>query len=311
MQTFADKFVPRRISQSSNDPHISLIGPRAEYNTDTRQRQQAIEHIRHFRLWNYIAIDANSEKASESTPNVAVMKSSARPSRQRQRYLKQFYPGLIRNDLDDADPVPDSHPLVELLKRVNDKDWWDVFCYETLMFYQLTGSFYWWVIPNQMGLPSELWVIPPHWIYPEYSRSGELLKWWVEPDGNQRAKFELPPEEVIYAHKKNPYSKIQPFSPGRAAAEWLINNELIEKARNTTYKQGNFQNVLLKMDKETFPDAPEAELLWRIENKFMQRYNGVSQMSRPIVMPPGMEAVPFGVEPNKMLLPEVSDQIRD
>src|SRR5690606_40207946 len=179
------------------------------------------------------------------------------------------------------------------------------------MFYQLTGSFYWWVIPNQMGLPSELWVIPPHWIYPEYSRSGELLKWWVEPDGNQRAKFELPPEEVIYAHKKNPYSKIQPFSPGRAAAEWLINNELIEKARNTTYKQGNFQNVLLKMDKETFPDAPEAELLWRIENKFMQRYNGVSQMSRPIVMPPGMEAVPFGVEPNKMLLPEVSDQIRD
>lgn len=311
MQTFADTFTPRRVSQRA-DPAISLIGPRPESNFDTRQQAQAADQVKRFRLWNYIAIDANAEKASEAIPNVArVSRTAPRPSRQRQRFLRQFYPGILKQDLDDADPVPDNHPLVGLINHINSEDWWATFCYETLVFYQLTGAFYWWVIPNAFGLPAELWVIPTHWIRPEYSRGGELLKWIVTPNGDRRQEFDLPPDEVICGAKKSPHSKLSPLSPVDVGAEWIINSELIEKARHSTYKLGNFQNILLQMDGEIHKEPPEEEFLRRIENKFMARYAGVQNMNRPIVMPPGMEAVPFGVKPNEMILTEVSDQIRD
>lgn len=324
VSTFTDTFRPTQQAATAgfSGPVGQVMTPRGQ-SFDTRHMTTATEQVKHFRLWNYVAVDRNATKASEYVPNVSVLRrrpSGAQRSltKAQRQHIREYYGDMLRNNVDDLEPAPDDHPLVELLRAPNPVDWWSTFAYETYMMVGLTGAFTWWVIPNRIktpsspqGLPAEMWNIPTNWAKPIYDeRTGELKKWEIVPNGDRRRAVELPPEEVVQCKKPHPTDKTRPFSPLEAGAEWTLNSEAIEKARHLTYKHGNLQTLLLELDPQHY-NKPEPETLEEVGNKFMARYGGADKVTKPITMPPGITPHPFSIEPNKMILNEVSEQIRD
>jgi hypothetical protein len=324
LATFADRFRP--IAARTQDFGGPLAGAMAGlvaggssmFSTSEMNRSEV--QVRHYRLWSYIAVLRNSMTAARDMPQVGVltrgesarvMSMSRSPVDQRQQsFLRQFYQGVLQSQLSDNEnlsPVVDGHPLKLLLQNVNESDWWVSFAFETFMFWQLTGCFYWWVLDNGFGVPGEMWVIPPQWMTAEYSRSGELIKWVVRSSNGK--KLDLPPEEVIYTATKNPRDKVMPLSPLDAGSEWVLNGESVEQVRQQLLNQGIWPSLLVHMGDEW--DDPSEELIRAVGDKFMSRVGGAGRAGQPLIIPPHMQAQPWTLKQNELGLQADSEQLRD
>ena len=272
------------------------------------------EMVRHYRLWNYVAISRICYKIAEAFPNVSRVTDYIEDERQRltmkeRRHIRQRY-GSIMQSHEELEPVDERHPLLRLLHDVNPEDWWGTFIYETVMFWQLTGQFYWWVIDNNAGLPSEMWVIPTQWVEAKYDKQGELIGYEVTPDGDARRKSLIPPDQIITGKHKSPEGKGQAHSPTQAGSEWIDNSESIEAARWQTFQNGPLPSVSIELDPEQYA-KPDPDVLRAVKDRFVARYGGTARAGEPMIAPPGMKVAPFSMKPAEMDFPSTIDQVRD
>jgi HK97 family phage portal protein len=273
-----------------------------------------VEMVRHFRLWNYVAISRICYKIAEAFPNVSRLTDYVDDERQRltmtqRQHIRQRY-GSIMQSHEELEPVDERHPLLRLLHTVNPEDWWGTFIYETVMFWQLTGQFYWWVIPNNAGLPGELWVLPTQWVQAKYDREGELIGYEVTPDGDARRKSLIPADQIITGKHKSPEGKNQAHSPTAAGSEWIDNSESIEAARWQTFQNGPLPSVSIELDPEHYA-KPDPDVLRAVKDRFIARYGGTARAGEPMIAPPGMKVSPFSMKPSEMDFPDTIDQVRD
>lgn len=281
--SFADTFQPRRQSTVGSPSPLPLglgSGATSDLARDLRLTR---EQARHCRLWNFIAIDANAQKAAEDTPHVGYLVDGERV----------------------ADP---GHPLARLFAYCNEVDFWQGLAYEIFLQFGLFRRVVLWAVPDGLGLPAELWVIPTPWAEAKTDRDGVARRWTITPGGG--VPFDVGADEIVCIQGKHPTSKSVPLSPTEAGAEWILSSEIIERARHQTYEHGPLQSMLIEIDKEVHHSVTP-ELLDAIGEKFMARYRGFAQAGRPIVQPPGVKAVPWSVKPNEMLTGEQADQLRD
>ena len=272
------------------------------------------ELVKHYRLWNYVAISRICFKVAEQFPYVSrvIDAEAGQPSEltmNQRRHIRQSC-GSIMQTHQDLEPVHESHPLLRLLHEVNPEDWWGTFVYETVMFWQLTGQFYWWVIDNRAGLPSEMWVLPTQWVEQKWSREGELIGYEVTPDGDVRRRALIPPEQIISGKHKSPLGKSQAQSPTAAGSEWIDNAESVEKARWMTFQNGPLPSVSIELDPEQYA-KPDPEVLRAVKDRFVARYGGTARAGEPIIAPPGMTVKPFSMKPAEMDFPDTMEQVRD
>ena len=272
------------------------------------------EMVQHYRLWNYVAISRICYKIAETFPNVSMITDEVDDERQRltmteRQHIRQRYGSIMQNH-EELEPVASGHPLLRLLHTVNPEDWWGTFIYETVMFWQLTGQFYWWVIDNNAGLPSELWVIPTQWVSPSYDKDGALLGYEVTPDGDARRKSLIPADQIITGKHKSPMGKDQAHSPTAAGSEWIDNSESIEAARWQTFQNGPLPSVSIELDPEQYA-KPDPDVLRAVKDRFIARYGGTARAGEPMIAPPGMKVTPFSMKPSEMDFPDTIDQVRD
>lgn len=322
IKTYTDSFATQPIQQATTG-HERRVGPlvvpiNTGFDTAHGSATKHGEELEHFRLWNYVAITRKASKASQQFPNVSRVTNQTKAvtmrgiSKKQRLHLRESYSRINLNASEDLEPVDPSHPLMNLLNTVNPTDWWGSFAYETFLYWDLTGAFYWWAIPgDRTGQPSELWVIPTHWVEPVYTKSGIKKYYSVIPDGDKRREKKIPPNEVIKGMHKNPKSKIEPLSPTRAGSEWIDNAEAVERARWQTFMNGPLPSVILNFDPEHYPKAPTREALTEIGDKFTARYSGVERAGRPVIPPPGVKVEPWGHAPKEMDFANTSDQVRD
>jgi SPP1 gp7 family putative phage head morphogenesis protein len=334
LTTYADTFTPRagafsRVSQAVTP--VTAFTPRGA-DFDTSSARLVEDQVKRFKHWVYVAVDANSTKAAEQLPNVGILRRPGAPRKsQRQtlgwgafstaqrQHLKTSYPRVaqaMQYGGAELEPAPPNHPLAMLIQAVNPYgDWWQTFAYETYMFLQLTGKFVWWLIPSGLrsefgSIPAEMMCVPPQWAKAKYSKAGDLEKWEIKPNGDERSKFDVPPDQIIDGHRKSPLSKIDPWSALTAGAEWVKNADIIEKARHLVYKHGNLQTVLLELDPEYYERVSDS-LLEKTRDQFAQRFGGLDMAYRPIVQPPGVKVNPISLKPSEMLTDEASNHMRD
>jgi HK97 family phage portal protein len=272
------------------------------------------EMVRHFRLWNYVAISRICYKIAEAFPNVSRVTDYVDDERQRltmaqRRHIRQRY-GSVMQSHEELEPVDEQHPLLRLLHTVNPEDWWGTFIYETVMFWQLTGQFYWWVIDNNAGMPGELWVLPTQWVQPKYDKAGDLIGYEVTPDGDARRKSLIPADQIITGKHKSPEGKGQAHSPTQAGSEWIDNSESIEAARWQTFQNGPLPSVSIELDPEQYA-KPDPDVLRAVKDRFVARYGGTARAGEPMIAPPGMKVAPFSMKPSEMDFPDTIDQVRD
>ena len=290
---------------SSGYSAFSLVGG-TDMSTDD-------ELVRHFRLWNYVAISRICYKIAESYPNVSrtieTREATQRLTVSQRQHIRKRY-GFVMQSHEDLEPVDDGHPLVRMLHSVNPEDWWGTFIYETVMFWQLTGEFYWWIIPNQTGLPAEMWVLPTQWVETKYNKDGEIAGYEVTPDGDARRKNLIPPEQIITGKHKSPISKNKAHSPTAAGSEWIDNAESVESARWNTFQNGPLPSVSIELDPEQYA-KPDPDVLRAVKDRFVARYGGTARAGEPMIAPPGMKVTPFSMKPSEMDFPDTIDQVRD
>jgi len=289
------------------------IGPFTSAWTDRR-----VEQSRHFKHWVYIAISRICDKIASQAPNVGSLttvgpdSSKTNKSYHRRLYLNSVVRHKALTPLSshqDLEPVSPEHPLARLLSDPNDPDtsfdlWW-----ETLLFLLLEGNAYWYVPKNRLGLPTAIWVIPSHWVWPILGTDKLVEAYDLRPtDGNYLRKT-LPAEDVIHFRRKGPISKIDGYSALTAGSQWLDVQESIDTSRWHTFKNGAFPTVALEFDKD-FVD-PSAEELDRIQSKFLARYAGETKAGMPILLPPGVKLHNLRVTPREFDYSASAEQIRN
>jgi HK97 family phage portal protein len=111
------------------------------------------------------------------------------------------------------------HPLLSLLRQVNPAhnahDLWEI----TTLYQEVTGSAYWLIDRDALGVPEAIWPLPAHNVTPHRARdSASLVDAYVYRAGSAEDSFK--PEEVIhfrYPDPRDPYRA--GLSPLRAAFE--------------------------------------------------------------------------------------------
>lgn len=319
MQTFADTFRPQQQALSRDqfagtvDPLVIGVGA----NHDGRRMQRAAEQVQQHRLWNYVAVDRIASKMAQMGPLVGRVRGGrgaavSGVSRAQRQHIGRHYSFAYAKPDDRIELLPDTHPLPYLLQHVNHRDWWGSFFYELVMFLEHTGEAYIWAIPDKSdGLPAELWVIPTHWVQPQYDiRQKRLTHYKVTPDGDTARSRPIPADEVIAITYKSPLSKTQGWSPNRAGAEWINNSEQIERSRTASFAEGPTPGVLLELDPEQYRD-PSSELLDSIRERFTRKYGGTRHARGVMVPPPGIKATPWSRSPEEMDYTDSAGDVRD
>lgn len=271
--------------------------------------QDRIEQVLHYKAWVHIAVRAICEEMAGQIPRVGFVRSKQPESK------GASSPLLVRKSLgaiqehEEVTPAPQHHPLCRLLARPNA---WDTagfadLIYELNLFLELTGNAYLWVVPNGLGLPQELWVMPSHWVWPRLGAEG-ISHYEVRPFvGPGTLKF--PPGEIIHFKSKSPIHKLDGYSAQTAGAEWIDAAESVNRTRFFQFKNFAAPFGAIELD-EKYGD-PDDAALERIYAKFFARLQGESSYGKPIILPPGAKFNPLQIAPAEMAYVQSADQLRD
>jgi len=273
-----------------------------------------LEQVRHYRGWSYIAIKAIAEEVACHPPRVAVVRGREEAMSKGMKVLsgRERRKAIAHTQAhEELEPVDSHHPLCELLRNPNEPDVAFDFWFETMMFLELTGNAYWWVVNNKLGVPAELWVLPSHWVWP-MSGNGKLIEYYqVRPYGSPGAArmINFPADEIISFKYKNPLSKIDGHAPMAAAAEWIDAAESIDATRWYSFKNGIWPGFVMQLDKD-MEDPPQSY----IDNLYARldaRARGENKYDRPLVLPPGVSANNVTRSPREMDFQSSGDQLKD
>lgn len=268
-----------------------------------------VEQVAHYRHWTYRAVDSICKEIAGLTPRVALVDAQADPYQRQFNATSKRYQKSLQAiaDHEEITDVGNNHPLVRLLQCPNE---WDVACdlwYKLIMFLELTGNGYLWLVPNGFGLPAEIWVIPSHWVWNRMGPGG--VKWYEVRPFLGPGFFKFPPEEIIHVKYPSPIHPIDGWSPQQAGSEWIDAAESVDRSRFFQFRNGCFPIGNLELGAE-YNDPDDADLE-RIYAKFFSRIQGEQNYGRPIITPPGAKYVPLTINPAEMAYVESADQLRD
>ncbi len=265
--------------------------------TDSR-----IEQVRHFKSWVFVAISRIADAFAKSTPNVSILRSAHDlTEKQRRRILSPHARSKALTPMqehDELEPVGRDHPLQRLMHDPNVEDtafdlWW-----ETMLYFHLTGSAYWWTPPNRANLPLAIYVLPSHWVWPVADTNGRINGYQLRPvEGFWQGEV-IPKEDVIHFKKKSPISKWDGYSPMTAGNMWIDCSEAMDRARYNSFRNGIIPGMIFHFD-GTRAD-PQEEELKRIRSKLQEVYAGEQRTNMPLLLPPGMDAKPLGMVVKEM-----------
>lgn len=239
---------------------------------------------------------------------------------------------------EELEPLENWHPLRRLLDNPNSVDTMFDLLYESQLFQELCGVSYTWVVPNEYGVPCELWVIPSHWVWPktgggrdvpevsyydanakddsEYLhplRGSERLisHYEVRPWGGMgpAGALYLPADQVIMERWKNPMDKVNGYSTLTAIAQWIDLEESISKSRWAQMINQARPELWIELG-EGYED-PDSDRLERMYAQLGTRIQGEFNVGRPFVTPPGAKVTPLSFNPTEMAYFQSEEQVRD
>ena len=116
----------------------------------------------------------------------------------------------------EFEEVTDDHPLLRLLAVSNPYHNGHDLSVLRVVWQELTGNAYLHVVTGQMGVPSELWAMPPQWV--EIIRDTERFIAGYRYGASSESRITLAPEEVIHFRRPNPRDLW--YGMGKLEAAW-------------------------------------------------------------------------------------------
>jgi len=177
------------------------------------------------------------------------------------------------------------HPFLDLMQSVNPFSNLSDLMELTTLFMDLTGSAYWYLIKNNLAVPSQIWIIPANYVTPIPGKTlDEFITGYKFVRG--RTEIILPIEDVLQFSYPNPKNQLIGFSPVEGVADAIYNNSKMNE-----YEQALFENKARTGGVfETDMAVPQAAVD-RVKEQFKQDYTTMRQAGKSPVLPPGMKWV--------------------
>lgn len=215
------------------------------------------------------------------------------------------------------------HELVQLLENPNPEDTWQDFIYEIALQLNLTGNCLIWMVPNRLGLPAEMYVIPTALAYPvPYSQAWPRGAWRltplypygpfaVLPTPVATAGAVVPADDVLHLKNKHPLLRWDGYSALTAGSTQFDIMEQIDQSRWAAFDAGINPSIVFEIDQMKAGTNWTQESLDRFQKKVEQKYANAKNFGRAMVLAPGVSVNPYSTAPINMAYAEGWEQMRD
>ncbi len=216
----------------------------------------------------------------------------------------------VRTEDDDDDPVlPRAHPANQILVMPN-----PVFSFPAMMgltaaWLKTTGEAYFQVLHDSLGIPRELWPMPPDRVFPVPSTT-DVIGGYVAigPNG---VEIPLEAREVIRIWRPDPAQMYQAAGELATVAE----EHNMERFRvghvKSTFEHDATPRAVLEMDPEGVPPEPDEADAWREQWRELNHRRSGRGQGVPSILPPGFKLHEMGVNADGTSTAVLGDKARD
>jgi phage portal protein BeeE len=275
--------------------------------------QDRVEQVLHYKHFVNVAVDVRADFMAGLLPHVAYVRGTKKADQLRSLYGSYYSEKSLHaiRPHEEVEPVDDDHPLMQLIHRPNEVYSWQELSYTLDMFCDLCGVGYLWAVPNKLGLPCELWVIPSHWVWPRYGKNRLIDHYEIRPwVGTGQVIF--PADEVIqFKPRPSPVHLIDGSSVLQAISEEVDSFESVLRCLFMQFKNGIFPQGAIELDPERYTTDPDDDQIQRVQAQIETRLRAEGNSGRPIVLNPGMRLRPLSLAPREMAYPMTIDKLRD
>lgn len=267
--------------------------------------------VRHYKGWVYVAIRAIAEKISQLRPVVGIKRKITGKS----KFLTKSLRGRLKSttmiaEHEDIEPADEGHPLGLLLDDPNDPDTSADLWYRTLLFWELSGIAYWWLPRNNAGMPTEIWVLPSHWVTPIGGVDRLIGSYRITPYEGSYNTVEIDADDVISIKHPSPVSLVDGYASLDGGSAWVDQADSMDAAR--WFQMNNAHNAGMVLQLQGSMQAPSKEDLDAAYGMLAQRMQGPSKSRLPLILPPGWESGgKYGMGAEELDFTNSFDQIRD
>jgi len=231
----------------------------------------------------------NTRRASRREKAYLAGKGDARPSRYALRKAAEFG--------DDYQVVEDTHPLLELLSKVNPyQNGYDATVLR-ILHTELTGNAYLHpVIDKALGIPVELWPMLPQYveIIPGQKGSSQFIEGYRYGVKSEQAQT-FAPEEVIHFKRPNPANLY--YGVGKVEAAWgaVLANAAVHEMDLAFFENKGRPDWLLTIKSDASPDEVE-----RLEVQIDEKLRGKSRTGRFLTATADIDVKPLSFPPKDL-----------
>lgn len=279
------------------------------------QQAQSLEAVRHYRGWAYVAVRAIAEKIGQYQPTIArrVKRAPNEKSKHTKAWRERTKSMTTLQDDEELVPLESDHPLVQLLHDPNAPDVSFTLWYRTIMYWELTGKFLWWLPHNDAGMPVEIWCLPTHWCRPDPGmiEGGPLIQgYWVRPMEGAGMTSYIRIEDLIEVTQPSPVSMVDGYGPLQGGSAWLDTHEAMDASQ--WHQMRNLHNPGLVLSLRDGVGIPTDSDLERAYAMLAARLGGEGKNRAPLILPPGWtSAGRFGMTNEELDFVNSDDRVRD
>ena len=251
------------------------------------------DFIREFQGWVYIATKLNAVSVASVPLRLYVAKetkgrkfktiSTRAVDKKRLNYMESNA-GLSRyfRKSEEIEEVTD-HAFLDLLQSVNPYQNKRDLMEMTSLFLDLTGEAYWFLMPDNLAVPEQIYVIPSQFINPKFGSSiDNLIEGYVYKSGS--TEFVIKPEQIVYFNYPNPNNTFIGFSTIRGIAETIyIENEMDAFEAAVFENRARLGGVITQTEMINEQDKE------RLKRQFQDKHAGGRKAGKALWLPKGLK----------------------
>lgn len=260
--------------------------------------------IKYYTSWNYICINYNARQmarqklrlyVTKKTGSTAFKNTLTRKLKSTEMAWVKENSGLQRwvaKDIEIEEVL--EHPFLETMKSINplqnQADMWML----TETFMGLTGNCYWWMRPNNLGVPYQLWILESQRTWPVPGPDlDHYIAGYIHRIGMKDIPFAA--DEVVHHKYPNPHTKLIGLSPMQALEDPVIVN-----AEMYRYERGVFTNMARPDGVlETDEDLAAAQFK-RVVKEWNKTYGGTAQAGKVALLEGGVKYKQISMKPKDL-----------
>ena len=163
----------------------------------------------------------------------------------------------------------DTHPLLDLLYLVNPFQTGQELLELTQMYIDLVGECFWMLSVNRLGVPGEIWVLPPHKVDVVPSRT-EFISGYVYSTGTEKVPLEI--KEVIHIKSPNPANSFRGIGAVQACSVDIDSEDFASRwNRNFYYNEARPDGILRIPGTVTDADYERVKEQWQRQHQGLMR----------------------------------------